>query len=189
MVFSLSTVSGGVTELKKTENAKEEAMKQLSDMHISIQELEKERDEVMNAIELQIENVMVNILDDRSDMASVTDGPRTPTAIACEPGHSPSAWKGTGDHRAKRSTVVTFSSNDGQPVRVPSILQADGASARDVKKRRYSVTTANSSTRDPLRQLDQRLTIKSEKMAEKMASIQRKVSSACGKRKSGAAEH
>lgn len=164
-------------------------MKQLSDMHISIQELEKERDEVMNAIELQIENVMVNILDDRSDMASVTDGLRTPTAIAYEPGHSPSAWKGTGDHRAKRSTVVTFSSNDGQPVRVPSILQGDGASARDVKKRRSSVTTANSSTRDPLRQLDQRLTIKSEKMAEKMASIQRKVSGACGKLSSRNPEH
>lgn len=150
-------------------------MKQLSDMHISIQELETERDEVMNAIEMQIENVMVNILDDRSDMASVTDGLRTPTAASHEMAHSPSAWKGAGDSRSKRNTVVTFSSTDGQPVRAPSMLSGDGASARDVKKRRFSNATANSYTKDPLRQLDQRLTIKSEKMAEKMAGIQRKV--------------
>ena len=150
-------------------------MKQLSDMHMSIQELEKERDEVMNAIELQIENVMVNILDDRSDMASVTDGLRTPTALTHDTAHSPSAWKGAGDNRPKRSTV-TFSSADSQSVRAPSILQGEISASRDVKKRRSSIATANSSTKDPLRQLDQRLTIKSEKMAEKMASIQRKVS-------------
>jgi phage protein D len=155
--------------------AKAEAMKQLSDMHMSIQELEKERDEVMNAIETQIENVMVNILDDRSDMGLATEGLRTPTGVANEPSHSPSAWKRTSETRPRRGTVVTFTSQDTEPLRSPSV-NGGSHSMSDTKQRRSSVVTATSSTRDPLRQLDHRLTIKSEKMAEKMASIQRKVS-------------
>lgn len=150
-------------------------MKQLSDMHISIQELEKERDEVMNAIELQIENVMVNILDDRSEVGSATDGLRTPTGVTSDVGHSPSAWKRSSGDRPRRGTVVTFSSQDGCTVRSPSVVQGDGQSMNDAKNHRSSILTTNSTSRDPLRRLDQQLTIKSEKMAEKMASIQRKV--------------
>ncbi|UOH84230.1 hypothetical protein LQV05_001024 [Cryptococcus neoformans] len=41
-------------KLKNTETARAEAMRQLSDMHQSIQELEREREEIMNSIELQI---------------------------------------------------------------------------------------------------------------------------------------
>ena len=143
-------------------------MKQLSDMHISIQELERERDEVMNAIEMQIENVMVNILDDPSELGSVLDGerPNHVSGATAEPGQSPSAWKHPMGSRPRRGT--------GDTARTAEIAKAAVSSSKTA--RRLSVNTKTSSIRDPTKTLDHRLMIKSEKMAEKMASIQRKVS-------------
>jgi hypothetical protein len=136
-------------------------MKQLSDMHISIQELEKERDEVINAIEVQLENVMINMLEDKSDIGSAVGGLQTPLGHINDINHSPSAWKRpSGPHTLR-------------------ILPEDSATTAvqtEVGSQRKSANTIASSHRDPLRRLDQQLTIKSEKMAEKMARIQRKVS-------------
>nr|ODN89542.1 hypothetical protein L203_02254 [Cryptococcus depauperatus CBS 7841] len=49
-------------KLKATEGARAEAMRQLSDMHHSIQELEREREEIMNSIEMQIAGALDNYL-------------------------------------------------------------------------------------------------------------------------------
>ncbi|GMK57249.1 hypothetical protein CspeluHIS016_0400830 [Cutaneotrichosporon spelunceum] len=45
-------------KLSQTEGARAEAMRQLSDMHHSIQELERERNEIMDAIEMQLSTAM-----------------------------------------------------------------------------------------------------------------------------------
>jgi hypothetical protein len=152
-------------------------MKQLSDMHISIQELEKERDEVMNAIEVQLENVMINMLEDKSDIGSAVGVLQTPLGHINDINQSPSAWKRPSGTRPRRGTVVTFTSSiDDHTLRIPPEDSATAAVQTEVGSQRKSANTIASSHRDPLRRLDQQLTIKSEKMAEKMASIQRKVS-------------
>ncbi|ODO08610.1 hypothetical protein L198_00341 [Cryptococcus wingfieldii CBS 7118] len=63
-------------KLHNTESARAQAMRQLSDMHSSIQELEREREEIMNSIEMQIAGALNQYLPPPSP--SISSRPSTP---------------------------------------------------------------------------------------------------------------
>lgn len=59
-------------KLENTETARAEAMRQLSDMHQSIQELEREREEIINSIEMQIGGALDHYLPQRPPSPSIS---------------------------------------------------------------------------------------------------------------------
>ena len=158
-----------------TEMARAEAMRQLSDMHSSyvhlqtklirllrIQELERERDDIMNIFESQINNALEGLptpFDDRASRSSTPgesiQSSQMPQAINLRPITRDS-------HLSELSRFTSGS-------QAMSVLGAmNGTSIR--KRTKTSVV-------DPMSSVDRLISDKSDGIALRVASIQRKVRS------------
>jgi hypothetical protein len=134
-------------------------MRQLSDIHQSIQEIERERDQMMAAIESQLERVYnANMRSDDSDIDSRPSSP----------GSCYSSVSGVGRPRA--DTVGTqfsqASATTTRPLAKRSVI--DDATTSHSRKRLSVQTTTTT--------MDDRMIIKSKEMSDRMATIQQKVS-------------
>ncbi|KLT44188.1 hypothetical protein CC85DRAFT_257235, partial [Cutaneotrichosporon oleaginosum] len=134
-------------KLSQTEGARAEAMRQLSDMHHSIQELERERNDIMDAIEMQITTAIERIPwgehHDKESLNGLESPPTSPKAGASihtvkrksRPTTRDSAQTiGTLDSYAHSKTAMSIigALHDG-PVRrgLGSILDSDQVSNTD----------------------------------------------------------
>lgn len=154
--------------LAKTEEAREVAMKQLSDMHQSIQDLERERDEIIDSIESQLTAVTLlhGIGDDGSE------------------GGSEMSTADNSQSRGKRDTLDSIDSIDGKAPRTggtsapppvsKSVFEAVGKSTQQFRRLSLKASTTNS-VLSSMRQGAGGSTY-SRDISDKMARIQAKVS-------------
>ncbi|KAL1406980.1 hypothetical protein Q8F55_006393 [Vanrija albida] len=118
-------------KLVQTESARAEAMRQLSDMHHSIQELERERNEIMDVIEMQITNALQHMpfLDSEHDSPHSPESPEKQSASTPpdSPPTSPKSLSSTIRDKARlrpgtRDSTQTRFSVDTQPMSVIGAL-------------------------------------------------------------------
>ncbi len=154
-------------ELEQTEEAHKVAMRQLSDMHQSIQEIERERDEMMAAIESQIEGVFsASIQDDLSDIESQPSSPRSEYTTTSQGGRGRSGTVGTVGTINSRATATTTAT--ATPRATPAKKSVIDAAANRRSINRFSAQTRGTNQ-------DDKMTIKSKEMADRMSLIQQKV--------------
>ncbi|WVF69649.1 hypothetical protein IAT40_004428 [Kwoniella sp. CBS 6097] len=156
-------------KLRNTEeDARAEAMRQLSDMHQSIQELEREREEIMNSLETQINGALAGL-----------PGPLGP---ACADSSSrPATPNETGSVRSKvssRSRPTTADSTMSKPLSV--LGQVKGSANADGRlNKRASLITNGVSVAETngtgVNGLGMGFSEKGQDMAKRVASIQAKL--------------
>ncbi|WVQ98203.1 hypothetical protein IAU59_005325 [Kwoniella sp. CBS 9459] len=123
-------------KLRNTEDARAEAMRQLSDMHQSIQELEREREEIMNSLETQINGALAGL-----------PGPLGSASACSDTSSRPATPNETGSVRSKvssRSRPTIADSTMSKPVSVLGQVKGNGAADGKLNKRASMITNGAS---------------------------------------------
>jgi hypothetical protein len=161
-------------KLAQTENARAEAMRQLSDMHHSIQELERERNEIMDVIEMQITSALEHMpyLDLERQRSGTPEMHHRSTTPVETPPMSPMSGNSYGTVRRKHrpgtrdSTQSQFTIDSGAPMSVLGALN-DGPTRRGL---------GSILDMDSINGADRVLSVtKSDTIAQRVALIQAKL--------------
>ncbi|WVQ69409.1 uncharacterized protein L199_007626 [Kwoniella botswanensis] len=168
-------------KLKNTEDARAEAMRQLSDMHQSIQELEREREDIMNSLEAQINGALAGLPSSftplngaGSDTSSRPGTPNTNVNVN-EASSIRSSLKGS--TRSRAAIAHSMISIQSKPMSVLGQVKGNGMDSK-LNKRASVVTSATVET-ETGRELGLGLPTGSlsgnDLIAQRVASIQAKL--------------
>jgi nicotinamide N-methyltransferase len=192
----VQTQARSFTELTQAETAHQQALTELEQMREAMVKMEQERLEMVAEVEAQIERALlsmqVDMDDDESDYESrsgsrmsTRSGARTPhTGGARTPNrkHSDASYQGHRSHSGTESTLVDYENREPETIipvvdRSTDIIEEEEEPPLSPNKKRFSAYEEIINThQDAMVAVDQGITEKSDRIAQKVLQIQKKVS-------------
>ncbi|KAJ7071033.1 DENN domain-containing protein [Mycena amicta] len=174
------------TQLKETESAHSEAMAELERMRLTMEKMEQERAEMVAEVEAQIERALASMaVDIESDYASsrpssrASSLPGSRTASRSRRGSEakrPLRSFGTESTLAEEYAAMAVTSKPLER-ETETIPEAEEETPAAPRKKRFSVTEADIQ-QDGMNAVDESISIKSDRIAQKVLEIQQKLENA-----------
>ena len=173
-------------ELSETEAAHRAALDELENMRSTMEKMEEERAEMIAEVEAQIERALAHMAVDVDD--SDYGGSRPSSRMSSR--SAPSTYRRPSDSRSRplrsfstESTLAESFANGDDLVKTERVTNTvveeeeeleEDAAAKEKKKKRFSAIDADMH-HDGMKAVDEGISQKSDKIAQKVLQIQRKV--------------